>query len=351
MIYTLLYIALGVIVIYAALNGLSAYLCSRGLKKLCHLGNVSAKIGAFLGILYLVYVLVPYIPGNPMVQSATYKVVKFSAIMLISWYVVFLTELAIREYLEKKHVEILATGITINIMKIALLSLGLLIALQSIGIEITPIITTLGVGGIAVALAVQDILSNLFGGLVIVMSKQTRVGDFIKLDEETQGFVEDINLRNTVIRRPFDGAKVIIPNSKIVNSSVVNFQKGDDGSYGVFVPVGVSYDSDLKKVRDITLKVAREVVENVEDADKSFEPIMRFEEFGDNSINFKVLFKSKTLLGRFAIVDTFIEKLKEAYDKEGIEIPFPQHDIHIRDVLGKTGIDNKGEDIGGNQEG
>jgi len=121
-----------------------------------------------------------------------------------------------------------------------------------------------------------------------------------------------------------------VPNSKVVNASVVNFQKGNDGSYGLSIPVGVSYDADLKKVRDITLRVAREVVEAVDEADKSFEPIMRFQSFGDSAINFNVLFKSKTLLGRFIITDLFIEKLKEAYDREGIEIPYPKHDVYIR---------------------
>ncbi len=330
--YSIIIAVIGVIVIYAVLNRLSAYLCDKGFKHLCHLEDITMKVGAILGILYLAYVLIPYVPLSAFALNSINKVIAFTAIAVISWYVAILLEKGIKEYLERKHTTVLATGLTINIMKFLVLSLGLLIALESAGISITPLITSLGIGGLAVALALQDILANLFSGMMLVISKEINPGDFIKVDEETQGFIEDINLRNTVIRRAFDGAKVIVPNSKIVNAAIVNFKKGRDGSYGLAIPVGVSYDSDLKKVRDITLKVAREVWKEVEEADESFEPIMRFDSFGDSAINFKVLFKAKTLIGRFIITDKFIEKLKEAYDQEGIEIPYPKHDIYIKQM-------------------
>ncbi|UZN23655.1 mechanosensitive ion channel [bacterium 3DAC] len=330
--YSIITAIVGIIVIYAVLNRLSSYLCNKGFKHLCHLGDITMKVGAILGALYLAYVILPYAPLSAFALRSLNKVIAFTAIIVITWYVVILLEKGIREYLERKHTAVLATGLTITIMKILILSLGILIALESVGISITPIITTLGIGGLAVALALQDILANLFSGMLLVISKDINVGDFIKIDDETQGFIEDISLRNTVIRRAFDGANVIVPNSKVVNAAIVNFQKGNDGSYGLAIPVGVSYDANLKKVREITLQVAKEVVNEVEDADKSFEPIVRFDSFGDSAINFKVLFKSKTLLGRFAIIDKFIEKLKEVYDKEDIEIPYPKQDIYIKEM-------------------
>ena len=210
-----------------------------------------------------------------------------------------------------------------------------LIGLKSINISITPLITTLGIGGLAVALATQDILGNLFSGILLILGKQIKTGDFVKIDEETQGFVEDITLRNTIIQRAFDGAIIIVPNSSVVNASIINFREGYNGSYGVAIPVGVSYDSNLKRVREITLKVAKEVIDEMDEADKDFEPIMRFESFGDSAINFKVLFKAKSIFGRFAIIDRFIEKLKNAYDEEGIVIPYPQQDIYIKEMPSK----------------
>ncbi len=331
-IYSLLTAVIGIIAIYASLNIISSYFCKKNFKHLCHLGDITAKVGAILGILYTIYLILPYTGINGTTLSTIKKVIIFSSISTLTWYSVILTEKLIRESMERKHSAILATGLTVTITKIIILSVGILIALESIGIEITPIITTLGIGGLAVALALQDILANLFSGIMLVVSKDIGPGDFIKIDEETQGFIEDISLRNTTIKRAFDGATVIIPNSKVVNASVVNFKKGTDGSYGLAIPVGVSYDSDLKKVRELTLQVAKEVVSEVEDADKTFEPILRFEEFGDSAINFKVLFKSKTLLGRFIIKDKFIEKLKEKFNKEGIEIPYPKHDVYIKQM-------------------
>lgn len=324
-----------VVVIYTSLNYLIKFLCKKGFRHICNLTNVTLQIVAIITFLYALYVITPFIVPTPTIRDIIYKSTKFATILVITWYIIVLLEIAIKEYLERKHIPVLTTGISVTIMKTIVLATGILIGLDSINISITPLITTLGIGGLAVALAVQDILGNLFSGIILTFGKQIKIGDFIKIDEETQGFIEDITLRTTVIKRAFDGAIVIVPNSSVVNASIINFKEGHNGSYGVAIPVGVSYDANLKKVREITMKVAKEVVDEIDEADRDFEPIMRFESFGDSAINFKVLFKSKSILGRFAIVDRFIEKLKNAYDKEGIVIPYPQQDVYIKEMSSK----------------
>ncbi len=106
------------------------------------------------------------------------------------------------------------TSLISNVAKIAILVLGTLILLQTIGIQITPIVTTLGVGGLAVGLALQDTLANIFAGFYLIISKQVRTGDYVKLDDGHEGYVTDITWRNTTIKEISNNV-IIVPNSKL----------------------------------------------------------------------------------------------------------------------------------------
>lgn len=141
------------------------------------------------------------------------------------------------------------------------------------------------------ALALRDTLENLFAGFHVLASGQIKVGNYIRLEGGEEGFVEDITWRNTVIRQPSDNL-IIVPNSKLSSSIVINFHK-PDSELAVIVPVGVSYDSDLEKVEKITIEVAKEVQKEVEGAVPDFEPFIRYTAFGDFSINFNVILRAK----------------------------------------------------------
>ncbi len=139
--------------------------------------------------------------------------------------------------------------------------------LQSFGISVTPLLTALGVGGLAVALALQDTLSNLFAGINILLSKQTKVGDFIKLSTGEEGFVEDLNWRSTTIRQLANNM-VVVPNQKIATSIITNYALPET-ECSMLVAVGVSYDSDLDHVEKITVAVAKEVLRDTDGAVKT----------------------------------------------------------------------------------
>lgn len=221
-----------------------------------------------------------------------------------------------------------STSIFINLAKVFAFSLGMLIILQSIGISITPILTTLGVGGIAVALALQDTLSNIFAGLHIIATRQIRQGNYIRLDGGEEGYVTDITWRNTLIRS-LSNNMVLIPNSKLAGAIVTNYYLPEQ-ELAVLVPVGVSYDSDLEKVEQVTIEVARLLLQEVKGGVPDFEPFIRYHTFADFSINFSVILRGQEYVDQHLLKHEFVKRLHRRYRQEGIEIPFPIRTVHFK---------------------
>ncbi|MBU2568358.1 MAG: mechanosensitive ion channel family protein, partial [Elusimicrobia bacterium] len=142
------------------------------------------------------------------------------------------------------------TSLTTNVVNIIVFIIGFLILMNLLGISITPIITALGIGGLAVALALQDTLSNLFAGIHTIMSKQVKVGDYVQMDSGQEGYVIDIGWRTTRIKT-LPNNTVIIPNVKLSQAIVTNYYVPSK-ELAVLVQVGVHYNSDLEKVEKIT---------------------------------------------------------------------------------------------------
>ncbi|PYS54356.1 MAG: mechanosensitive ion channel protein MscS [Acidobacteria bacterium] len=221
-----------------------------------------------------------------------------------------------------------STTIFSNLTRVLVCLIGLLITLQTLGISITPILTALGVGGLAVALALRDTLSNLFSGLQIVASGQVRPGDFIKLDSGEEGYVVDVTWRNTTIRE-LSNNTIIVPNSNLASSRVRNFNQPAK-ELAVQVQMGVSYDSDLIKVERVTIEVARDVMRTVPGGIRDFEPFIRYHTFSDFSIDFTVIMRGMEFVDQYLIKHEFVKRLHERYKTEKIEIPFPVRTVHIK---------------------
>ncbi|MBU0548641.1 MAG: mechanosensitive ion channel family protein [Candidatus Omnitrophica bacterium] len=213
------------------------------------------------------------------------------------------------------------TSLTQNIAKIFVFSIGTLIILNNLGISITPILATLGVGGLAVALALQDTLTNLFAGFHITVAKQIRVGDYIKLETGEEGYVVDINWRSTKIKM-LPNNLVLIPNDKLNKAIVTNYYLPDK-EMAVLVDLGVHYKSDLEKVERITCEVAKAVMTEVNGGIVYFEPFIRYNAFGDSSIKFTVILRAKEFIDQYLIKHEFIKRLHKRYIEEGINIPYP----------------------------
>jgi small-conductance mechanosensitive channel len=223
-----------------------------------------------------------------------------------------------------------SASLFINISRGIILVLGALIILQSLDVSITPLITALGVGGLAVALALQPTLSNLFAGIQIIVSKQLEPGDWVELDSGSKGYVVDVSWRNTTIRE-LPNNLIIVPNSMLANSTITNFSRPQK-QMSVIIEVGVSYDSDLAKVEKVTLDVAKQVVKEVQGGEAEFEPLLRYHTFDDFSINFSIILRVKEFINKYLVRHEFIKALHKRYNEEGIEIPFPIRTVRMKNT-------------------
>ncbi len=228
-------------------------------------------------------------------------------------------------YLTTKSKQV--TSIFHIVIRLLTYSFGVFALLKAFGIQITPILTALGVGGLAIALALQDTLTNLFAGIQILGSRQVKPGDYIRLDSGEEGYVLDINWRNTEIKTLL-GNFVIIPNSRISSSITTNYYTLQQRLY-FHVIVGVHYNSDLEQVERVTMEVAESLMSDSEMMPKSLKPRVRFFDFSDSSISMRVWLSTDTYENQFALKHEFIKRLHKRFEQEGIVIPFPIRTLHL----------------------
>ncbi|MBM3935090.1 MAG: mechanosensitive ion channel family protein [SAR202 cluster bacterium] len=197
----------------------------------------------------------------------------------------------------------------------------LMIALDTLGVSVSPLMASLGIGGLAVALALQPTLSSFIASAYLVSDGRLGAGHMIQIEGGPTGTIQDIGWRTTKILTPLNNI-VIIPNSKLADSIVTDYM-APNSEVAMVVPCGVSYSSDLEHVRKVALEVAAKVAEEQPGAVKAFTPVVRFFEFGDSNINFNTVFRAKDFGSQFAIRDAYIPALHKRFNQEGIEIAFP----------------------------
>jgi small-conductance mechanosensitive channel len=235
-----------------------------------------------------------------------------------------------RNYLQKSKLPIPTTGLAYGILKGTILCAGFLIVLNVLGISIAPLLTALGVGGLAVALALQDTLANLFAGLHILVEQSIRVGDFIKLESGQEGYVEDITWRTTRVRMLANNM-VVIPNNKLSQSVVTNYYL-PERRMSLLVPVGVSYDSDPDRVEEILVEEAEKAVGQLPGLRGDPAPFVRFiPGFGNSSLDFTLICQVEEFVDQYSVQHELRKRIFGRFREEGIEIPFPQRTVHIRE--------------------
>lgn len=204
-------------------------------------------------------------------------------------------------------------------------ALGFVYALNQVGVSIGPLLGLLGLFGLALALAFQEVLGNFIAGIMLSLQRPFRVGDEIRTTGY-EGTVEDVSLRTTTIRT-FDGVQVYIPNNEVWMSAIENSTETE--LRRTTLALGVSYDTDLDSAQQLILDAAAEVQGVVDDpAPQAF-----VHEFGDSSINFAVRFWHRAPIAtEWKVRDEVARGLKRALDDAGVEIPFPQLDLHVQEV-------------------
>ncbi len=210
---------------------------------------------------------------------------------------------------------------------------GLLVLLDYLGISISPMIAGLGLGGLAIALALQPTLGNFFAGAQIVSDRSIRVGDYIELDSGERGYVVDVGWRSTRVRTTFNNM-MMIPNSRLLNSIITNYNSPNI-EMAVIVESGVSYSSDLAHVEGVALAVAQEIIEELPEAVKKYEPWFAYDAFGDSNINFWVWLYAKDRIGSFRVKSEIIKRLHARFAQEGITINYPVRLLTYEDSEGR----------------
>ncbi len=222
------------------------------------------------------------------------------------------------------------SSLTRNIGRGIVLGLGGLVILNGLGVSITPMLTALGIGGLAVALALQEPLGNFFAGLFLSIAGQIRVGDYVILDSGQEGYIVDVSWRSTRIRMLANNL-IVVPNSKLSQSVVVNYHLPTP-DLAVLVDVGVDYASDLGRVEQVTIEVGRSVMREVPGGIAEFEPFIRYHTFADSSINFTTILRAREYVDQYLVKHEFIKRLHQRFNQEGIVIPFPIRTVVGRDV-------------------
>ena len=222
-----------------------------------------------------------------------------------------------------------STTIFTNIVRITIYTIGLLIILDTINVSIAPMLTALGVGGLAVSLALKDTLTDVFAGLHILLSKKVEPGDFVSLDSGEMGYIQNITWRNTKMLERSNNV-IHIPNTKLSSAIIKNYDSGDP-SFSVKIPVGVAYDSDLEQVSRVVMEVANELHSKMDETNKDSEPSFKFKAFGESSIDLSVYFRGNKYGDQNPIIHEFIKNIHKRFKQEKIEIPFP-----VRTLIQRT---------------
>ncbi|HNX90817.1 MAG TPA: mechanosensitive ion channel family protein [Candidatus Omnitrophota bacterium] len=221
------------------------------------------------------------------------------------------------------------------VIRILVVGIGFLILLDNFGVSIAPILASLGIGSLAVALALQPTLENFFSGIQLIIDKPISIGQFIKLESGEEGIVENISWRSTWVRTLSNNI-IVLPNKALVNSRIMNYHYPEK-EMAVVVKVGVDYGSDLSFVEKVTLEVAKDAMQAAKGAVRSFDPVIRFHTLNDSSIDLNVVMRVKEFTDMSELKHEFIKRLHIRYKKEGIVIPFPMRMIAYAKDMDRSG--------------
>lgn len=270
------------------------------------------------------------LPLTESLESTIYKIAFSLIIIGVSYLVYVIIDLVILRAWKrftrktKSNIDDSLVNLVHGFLKVVLFIFLFLYILDYWGIKIGPFLAGVGIGGIAIAFALQSSLNNIFGGIAIILDKTVKIGDLIYLDNETRGKVIYVGLRSTRIQT-FDNEVIIVPNGIIANSKVQNIALPEP-KVRVVVPFTVSYGSDIERVKKIVLKEIKKVNCLINNP----EPHVKFLAMGDSSLNFNAYFYVDSFENRLDATDQANTLIYNALNKAGISIPFNQMDVHIK---------------------
>ncbi len=263
-------------------------------------------------------------------RGAYFITVSLKALWIVSLTMMFveLVGTLVKFYGTRVVGDLPATSLTKNLAQMFVVIIGAMILLRHLNIDITPLLTALGVGGLAVALALQDTLSNLFGGFYVSIAGQVRLGDYIKLNTGEEGYISDITWRSTTLCA-LNNTFIIVPNSKLAQAIVTNYYLPET-RMGFSIRVGVSYGSDVDRVERALLEETAAAALSVPGLLSEPEPSVRFTPgFGESSLEFTLNIHIGQFADQFIVQHELRKRILRRFRQEGIEMPFPTRTVHL----------------------
>ena len=272
-------------------------------------------------------------------QKITIGLVLVAGLILYGTFVLSwsLQALLMDNVLSNRHMD---TGARLSIVRLVhygLVLVGFLIALSALGFELKNVTIIGGALGVGIGFGMQAIVNNFVSGLILLFERPIKVGDVIQLSDGQQGRVTNLGLRATTIQT-FDRAEIVVPNGDLISAQVTNWTLGDR-SMRLIIPIGVAYGSDVETVMRILMAVAEESDQVLKDP----QPMVLFLNFGDSSLDFQLRVWIADFNDRRIIQSALIREIDQRFRAEGVEIPFPQRDLHLRSVDGKAADRLKGD--------
>jgi small conductance mechanosensitive channel len=251
------------------------------------------------------------------------KVATALAIFFIGKFAVHLVVSAIARLMQKQEVDKTLETFICNLVRTALMIVVIIAAIGAVGIQTTSFIAIFGAAGLAVGLALQGSLSNFASGVLIVLFRPYRVGDWIEA-AGISGGVEQVQILTTILKTG-DNKQIIVPNSQIMSSIITNYSANP--TRRVDMVIGVSYDDDIDKVR----KTLEEIIAAEDRILSEPAPTVTVSALADSSVNFNVRPWVNTA-DYWGVMFDMTEAIKKRFDKEGISFPFPQQDVHLHNA-------------------
>jgi small-conductance mechanosensitive channel len=229
---------------------------------------------------------------------------------------------------ERRAVGLGVTGLVRTAVRGTIWLIGLLVLLDAVGVQITPLLTALGVGGLAVALALQDTLSNLFAGVHLLADKPIRVGDYVRIADTIEGHVVDVGWRSTRVRT-LQHNIVVVPNKRVAESIVTNYDM-PERRMGMLLPVSVAYASDPDRVEQVLVDEAHKASGEVAGLLPEPAPQARLVGFGAYSLDFTLVCQVASFVDQYFVQHELRKRILRRFREEGIDIPYPVRTIEVR---------------------
>jgi len=266
---------------------------------------------------------------------STSSLIKLAAFLLVAFWVSKVARLALKRVLARRHLAQATLYALDRLLNYTILTIGTLIGLSAVGIDFTTFAVLAGALGVGIGFGLQPLVANFVSGIILLLDRSIKIADFIELESGLTGQVKIISMRATTITTN-DNVDILIPNSEFVTGRVVNWTLYEEGMR-LHIPFGVAYGSDKEMVKNAALEAAESVPKEFA-YHAGRKPAVWFVEFGESSLNFELLvwLGPQNVRRPSAVKAAYLWEIHSALERHGVEVPFPQRDLHLKSLLGMT---------------